>query len=156
MTAELADLLAHFGGETGRTRCFLHVINLVAKMLIRQFDLPKAKGGAESTDKELKELVEDVDLEDLETRLANGEGEDNRDNTDGWVNELEFLTDDERAELEQHLRPLRVILAKVSHTICASRKTRFTVCDSRSASYRTKLSTRARYFCPYGCRLWKT
>ncbi|KAF8443710.1 hypothetical protein L210DRAFT_3313983, partial [Boletus edulis BED1] len=37
-TMTLADCLAHFGGETAQTRCFLHVINLVAKTLVKQFD----------------------------------------------------------------------------------------------------------------------
>ncbi|KAG1760280.1 hypothetical protein EDD22DRAFT_757666, partial [Suillus occidentalis] len=43
MVNELSDLLEDFPGETNRTRCFLHIINLVAKTLIRQFDVPKAK-----------------------------------------------------------------------------------------------------------------
>ncbi|KAF9220144.1 hypothetical protein BS17DRAFT_652896, partial [Gyrodon lividus] len=38
MTDKLTNLLAHFGGEAGRTRCFLHIINLVVKMLIKLFD----------------------------------------------------------------------------------------------------------------------
>ncbi|KAG1747816.1 uncharacterized protein EDB91DRAFT_1048098, partial [Suillus paluster] len=41
MTAELADLVAHFGGESAWTCCFLHVVNLIAKSLIKEFDLPK-------------------------------------------------------------------------------------------------------------------
>ncbi|KAG1722531.1 hypothetical protein EDD22DRAFT_760423, partial [Suillus occidentalis] len=43
MVNELSDLLEDFPGETNRTRCFLHIVNLVAKTLIRQFDVPKAK-----------------------------------------------------------------------------------------------------------------
>ena len=115
MMEELADLLVHFGGETRRTWCFLHVINLVVKMLIWQFDLPKANGGMQSTDDKLRKLAEDVDLEDLQIKITNGEGQDNQDNIEGWVNEMEFLMDNEHAELEQHLRPLHLILAKVSH-----------------------------------------
>ncbi|KAH7903432.1 hypothetical protein BJ138DRAFT_979674, partial [Hygrophoropsis aurantiaca] len=38
MTDKLADLVPHFGGEVSRTRCFLHIVNLVAKSLIREFD----------------------------------------------------------------------------------------------------------------------
>jgi hypothetical protein len=72
MTDELADLIAHFGGETAQTQCFLHIINLVAKTLIKLFDLPKRKGG-QSLDAELKQLGEDLELEDLQTRLELGE-----------------------------------------------------------------------------------
>ncbi|KAG1768274.1 hypothetical protein EV702DRAFT_926550, partial [Suillus placidus] len=38
MIDELADMVAHFGSKNTHTRCFLHIINLVAKSLICQFD----------------------------------------------------------------------------------------------------------------------
>ncbi|KAG2030876.1 hypothetical protein BDR03DRAFT_819033, partial [Suillus americanus] len=38
MVAELAELVLHFSGLTSRTRCFLHIVNLIAKSLIREFD----------------------------------------------------------------------------------------------------------------------
>ncbi|KAG2737548.1 hypothetical protein P692DRAFT_201670425, partial [Suillus brevipes Sb2] len=38
MVAELAELVPHFSGPSSRTRCFLHIVNLVAKSLIREFD----------------------------------------------------------------------------------------------------------------------
>ncbi|KAG2085774.1 uncharacterized protein F5147DRAFT_588788 [Suillus discolor] len=44
LVTELVDLVPHFAGETSRTRCFLHIVNLVAKSLLREFDAPKKKG----------------------------------------------------------------------------------------------------------------
>ncbi|KAF8546236.1 hypothetical protein OG21DRAFT_1375408, partial [Imleria badia] len=38
MVDELETQVLGFGGAASYTRCFLHVINLVAKSLIRQFD----------------------------------------------------------------------------------------------------------------------
>ncbi|KAG2139887.1 hypothetical protein BD769DRAFT_1310192, partial [Suillus cothurnatus] len=38
MITELADMVGHFGGKTARTCCFLHIVNLVAKSLLKQFD----------------------------------------------------------------------------------------------------------------------
>ncbi|KAG2035900.1 hypothetical protein BDR03DRAFT_820439, partial [Suillus americanus] len=38
MVAELVELILHSSGLTSRTRCFLHIVNLVAKSLIREFD----------------------------------------------------------------------------------------------------------------------
>ncbi|KAA1479016.1 hypothetical protein DENSPDRAFT_751612, partial [Dentipellis sp. KUC8613] len=43
MVDELAELIDGFSGQVARTRCFAHVVNLVAKSLLRQFDVPKAK-----------------------------------------------------------------------------------------------------------------
>ncbi|KAG1792877.1 uncharacterized protein HD556DRAFT_1217668, partial [Suillus plorans] len=41
MTTELAKLIDHFGGEAVHTHCLLHIINLVVKSLIKEFDIPK-------------------------------------------------------------------------------------------------------------------
>ena len=70
MIDELAGLLTHFGEEAGQTCCFLHVINLVVKTLIRLFDLPRGKGkaGTQNMDDELRRLAEDIDFEDFQTR----------------------------------------------------------------------------------------
>ncbi|KAH7903747.1 hypothetical protein BJ138DRAFT_977493, partial [Hygrophoropsis aurantiaca] len=38
MTDELKLLLDDFSGKASRTRCFLHVVNLTAKSLVREFD----------------------------------------------------------------------------------------------------------------------
>ncbi|KAG2031558.1 hypothetical protein BDR03DRAFT_875694, partial [Suillus americanus] len=43
MITKLADMVGHFGGKTARTRCFLHIVNLVAKSLLKQFNVPKNK-----------------------------------------------------------------------------------------------------------------
>ncbi|KAG2115548.1 hypothetical protein BD769DRAFT_1289588, partial [Suillus cothurnatus] len=38
LVTELVDLVPHFAGETSRTQCFLHIVNLVAKSSLREFD----------------------------------------------------------------------------------------------------------------------
>ncbi|KAG1843643.1 hypothetical protein C8R48DRAFT_556094, partial [Suillus tomentosus] len=38
MVDNLADILPSFPGTVNHTRCFLHMINLVAKSLIKEFD----------------------------------------------------------------------------------------------------------------------
>ncbi len=38
MVAHMAHLLPSFASEMSRTRCFLHIVNLVAKTLMHQFD----------------------------------------------------------------------------------------------------------------------
>ncbi|EIW58948.1 uncharacterized protein TRAVEDRAFT_102125, partial [Trametes versicolor FP-101664 SS1] len=38
MVAHLEAMLEVFGGDYARTRCFLHILNLTAKSLLKQFD----------------------------------------------------------------------------------------------------------------------
>ncbi|RPD52241.1 hypothetical protein L226DRAFT_432193, partial [Lentinus tigrinus ALCF2SS1-7] len=38
LTAELARALPEFQGDFGRTRCFLHILNIVVKAILKQFD----------------------------------------------------------------------------------------------------------------------
>jgi hypothetical protein len=55
MIDELCALLAAFPGAENQTCCFAHIINLIAKTVIQQFDIPKAREG-EVVDEALKEL----------------------------------------------------------------------------------------------------
>ena len=112
LTTELADRIAHFRGPTTQTRCFLHVINLVAKSLIKQFDLPK-----ESSD---LDMARDLNRDDEATIAENGDGDQDAedvDNEDGLVDEIEQLTVHERTALETNIRPIRLTLVKVSYMI---------------------------------------
>src|SRR6266567_2301250 len=45
MVEHLATLLEGFPGAANQTRCFAHILNLVAKSVLRQFEAPKEKGG---------------------------------------------------------------------------------------------------------------
>ena len=45
MIDELSVLLEKFPGAANRMRCFMHILNLVAKSILKQFNLPKAKTG---------------------------------------------------------------------------------------------------------------
>lgn len=66
MCDELGDLLESFNGQLGRVRCFAHILNLAAKAILRQFDVPKAKAGEVLNEAEqaLADLMKDVDLDD--------------------------------------------------------------------------------------------
>ena len=99
MIEELANLLENFPGPANQMRCFTHVLNLVVKSIIRQFDLPKTKGGAvlNKAAEELLNLTGNIEFEeaDLEMRDAR-EGEDAEDdNIKGWVDERVPMTEEE-------------------------------------------------------------
>ncbi|EPS96717.1 hypothetical protein FOMPIDRAFT_1102388, partial [Fomitopsis schrenkii] len=51
MIDELQKLVKSFPGQKMRSRCFLHIVNLVAKALLRQFE-PKKKKKKDSTHNE--------------------------------------------------------------------------------------------------------
>ena len=110
MMDELAGLIAHFGGDLTRTRCLLHVINLVAKTVTKEFDIQDDGEGAD----DLTMLAEGIDAGDL-WAIEEWEGcRDKIDDVDGWVDEISLLTANERARLEGKIHPVKVALVKVS------------------------------------------
>ena len=135
MIEESSDLLDDFPGEANKTRCFTHVLNLVAKSIIKQFGVPKARANEvlevlDDAAKELAALAIDVDVEERisrEEHLFEGEGDedgDEDDNLDGWTNVRAELSDEEREELDKTLQPVRLVLVKAS---CSESNT----CDAR-------------------------
>jgi hypothetical protein len=127
MIETLGDLIDDFPGAENQTRCFLHVLNLVVKSILKQFDLPKSKekkkngddddnGNAEIIDQAVEELLKlagDIDSEG--ELMASDEEED--DNDDGWIDECEDMTEDELRELSASVAPVRLLLTKVTYQI---------------------------------------
>ena len=116
MVTELVYLLDDFPGSANQTRCFAHVLNLVVKSIISQFDLPKNKNGKDLKEatKELLSLADNIEVEE-EVLSRDGEdgeaGED--DNIEGWVDECTLMDEEELEELEESVKPVRVLLTKV-------------------------------------------
>ena len=120
MVDELVDRVPQFGGAASRTRCFLHIINLVAKSIIHQFDVkktdldevfdgdtPKIQGSNEHTiEGEEKELTDSKDHEELQDGVL-------KDNNDGWIDKVELLSEEEHNTLEAMIQPVKLALAKV-------------------------------------------
>jgi len=120
MIDELADLLDDFPGESNRTRCFTHILNLVAKSIIKQFDVPKAQADEVLDDaaKELAALA--IDLDDEEQISHEGEGnedENEDDSVEGWTDVRKQLSDEEREALDMSLQPVCLVLVKASYQI---------------------------------------
>lgn len=110
MVEELANLIENFPGAANQTRCFTHVLNLVVKSIIKQFDLP-TKQGDKVLDDATKELVNLAgDLEDDEDD-DDEDGED--DNEEGLVDEREMMDKEELDELDANVQPIRLLLTKV-------------------------------------------
>jgi len=116
MITEIANLLNDFPGPANQTRCFAHILNLVVKSIIKQFDLPKSKGNGMSLDevaKELQALAGNIELEEDEWGRREGDSEEEDDNIEGWIDERTLMTDEELDDLDKSVEPIRLLLTKV-------------------------------------------
>ena len=123
MVESLADRLDNFPGAASQTRCFLHILNLTAKSVIRQFEVPKKKkskeDGQDNDDDNFTEAMEalqalSVEIEDDEPSddvASDKDGEE--DNDEGLEDERQGMTEEEIDELEAELLPARRMLTKV-------------------------------------------
>jgi hypothetical protein len=114
MIDHLSSLVDNFPGAANQIRCFNHILNLVAKSILRQFDAPKKdRSGRTSKDDEnllaglAQELDNETDNEDEED--LTDYNDDDRDNEDG----REGMSREQVVELEESLVPVRLMLAKV-------------------------------------------
>jgi len=119
MVDKLESRLMDFPGASNRARCFAHILNLVVKSMMHQFD-----ARSYITDERFEELAGDLDSEELEE--LEGEQEDycdddaddaDIDNADGWIDERDEMDAKEIEELEDKIQPVRFVLTKVSELV---------------------------------------
>jgi hypothetical protein len=117
MINHLSEIVDDFPGLANQTRCFSHTLNLSAKAILKQFDVPKARsnGVLDDATQALAELAQDLDLEEhveQETcEIEEDGGDDEPLHT--WENFREGMTDDKIRELEESVQPVRSMLVKV-------------------------------------------
>ena len=105
MIEHLAALVEKFSGATNQTQCLTHILNLVAKSILRQFEGPK-KGKA--VDDAAKELAADVDNDEASDGGSNEGNEcDDGDNEDVDDNKEGLLDEDEMSMKEMVSEPER-------------------------------------------------
>lgn len=124
MIQEMEYMIASFRGSRTRSRCFCHIINLVAKMVLRQFEPPKRKKKKDTHqhedeegsppdelsewENELQDMMEDLDFDDED------EGAPGADDLDGFYDVRNDLDAANKATLEVEVRPVKMMLLKVS------------------------------------------
>jgi hypothetical protein len=110
----MEGLLTGFADQASRTRCFAHIINLVAKMVMHQFDTPKQQ--ADVTLSAVESELRDLEKDDLDTEDMRDGADDNGgcDNQEGWVDERETMLERKRERLEASVKPMQLVLTKVS------------------------------------------
>lgn len=166
MIAELALLLAEFPGAANRSRCFTHILNLAARSVLRQFDAPKGKVGAAASEaaQELDRLLADLESDELRARVSDdmgailsdpaaGHADDGEpiedDDVEGWVDEMDNLSEEEQDDIEADAIPVRLMLVKVSF-YPAEHINDNTHTHISSESYRTQSRTPRPFFYPNG------
>lgn len=112
MIKVLEELLPKFPGMSNQTRCFAHILNLVAKSILCQFDTKKK---ATAADKDpIDALAHELDNA-MGTLFNNDQPEDNsEDDKDGLGNERAGMSAAKIAELEESLGPVCALLTKVT------------------------------------------
>ena len=125
MIDEMAELIENFPGAANQTRCFLHILNLTAKSILQQFEVPRKKKTGDNGDdkktlnKAMNELLVLANEIEDEPSLADDVDEDtegvgdSEDNGDGFEDERQDLSAEQIAELEADLLPIRLMLTKV-------------------------------------------
>jgi hypothetical protein len=125
MIKQLSRHLLDFPGASNQTRCFLHILSITAKAMIRQFDVPKARTGVvmDEAAQALASLAEGLDIEEQEAYENQECGDDKVDDPplDQWVDLCDGLTDEEREEIELNIQPVQTMLTKVRHSILSGR-----------------------------------
>ena len=108
-------LVTYFEGMSSHVQCVLHVTNLVARSMLKLFDISQKEGSlvGEIADEVLNHSGSDGD--DNVDAVGPGSAEEEEDNNvEGWIDEAELLTDNEHAVLDMHIQPLWKLLVKVS------------------------------------------
>lgn len=105
--------------RTSRDRQTIVIVNLIAKTLLKQFDIPKkdAESALDDAEKELLELAAGIDMEEMVTvaEAGTGDKDDNEDDdVEGWVDGTALLSEEERAALRENVGPVCLVLMKVS------------------------------------------
>ena len=120
MIERLAELIDHFPGAANQTRCFTHILNLVAKSVLHQFEAPKAKGrdAIGDTMKELAAVADELEDDGNEMSADEEDGDDDEEDAaegddDDGPDEQDGMSQDELAELEESVKPIRLVLTKV-------------------------------------------
>ena len=126
MIEHLATLVDTFPGAANQTRCFAHILNLVAKSILSQFESPKAntnKAMAEAAE-ELAAVSDEINHEPEGSGLRGNDHSEADDVNDDVIDddedglpdasERDQMSQDELTSLEKSVKPIRLVLTKVS------------------------------------------
>jgi len=110
MIDHLATLLDNYPGSANWTCCFTHILNLVAKCIMKQFNTPKKNKTGGDTSEIDNDVADDLaaTFDELEEEL---EDEDRGD----WEYDMHVdMVNEDVEKLEENVKLVRRVLSKVS------------------------------------------
>lgn len=140
MVAALGRKVPSFDGERMRGRCFAHILNLIIKSILQQFEsktrgqqvIEEPESESESESESEGESNSEEDPDNSEEDSENNEGGHNKpsgdndndgdgseidgethDNDDGWYDERIVMKQKDIDELDKGVEPVRGMLSKV-------------------------------------------
>ena len=132
----LTTITTDFAGDANRVRCLAHIVNLVVKIILRQFDVPKKKekkdqpvpndnnnvpdlasgnnqdNNPEVTEEKLEELARVLDKEEKE--MDEGDDDEESEKLLRDVEIIEKAMEKEIKKTSKMVKPVRQVLFKVS------------------------------------------
>ena len=104
-----------FDGHRACVQCYLHILNLICKSLLKQFDVhvvgkddPREPDKDERVWIDLAEVLADQE-DDMDLDV-----EEEEDDDDNEVDVMEEMSPEEQEKFKKEVQPVKVILAKVS------------------------------------------
>jgi hypothetical protein len=135
MVETLATIMSHFSGEANRARCLAHIVNLVAKIILRQFDMSKKKkkkekvpdlpvsddadnneaivDGAEDDDEFDDEMNRTLDKEEKEMDEGDDDDDEESEKLERDTEIMEKVMEEEIERVAKKVKPVRQTLYKV-------------------------------------------
>jgi hypothetical protein len=93
MVEKLAEIMSDFPGEANRARCLAHIVNLVAKIILRQFDKSKKK--------KKKNVLPEKPTGNVANETENNDEKELEDLGDEYDDEEERVLDKEEKEMDE-------------------------------------------------------
>lgn len=134
MMENLPEFIPNYPGAEARVRCFCHIINLVCKSILSQFNAPSKHNRLfPEGDRDRSRSVErdqsfhrhtdandivardEIEADELETQDEENERGLETDNVEGWVDERDVMDGGQLAELDTSVEPARQMLSKVNN-----------------------------------------
>ena len=138
MVESLATIMSHFPGEANRARCLAHIVNLVAKIILRQFDEPRKKkkkmdnvlnmltgndGGTDkiAVDEKAEKIVDDEEesdefddkmdreLDKEEKEMDDGDSDDEDEDSEKLLQDAKILEEAMEEELERVAKKVKPV-----------------------------------------------